>query len=114
MAKIFSTSAAVSAEVASSRIRILGLRASALAISTIWRRDSESSPTGALGWMSSAPTRAGALGDPALLATVDQAGLEGRLGDRDVVGDGEVGQERQLLEHAGHTGGDCRAGRGKR
>ena len=35
-----STSAAVSAEVASSRIRMRGLRASALAISTIWRRDS--------------------------------------------------------------------------
>ncbi len=55
-----STSAAVSAEVASSRIRIRGLRASALAISTICRRDSGRSLTSASGWMSSAPTRASA------------------------------------------------------
>ena len=44
-----STSAAVSAEVASSRIRIFGSRASALAISTICRRDSVRLSTGASG-----------------------------------------------------------------
>ncbi len=59
-AKILATSAAVSAEVASSRIRMRGLRASALAISTIWRRDSGRSLTSASGWMSSAPARASA------------------------------------------------------
>ncbi len=37
-----------------------GLRASALAISTIWRRDSDRSLTSASGWMSSAPARASA------------------------------------------------------
>ena len=46
-AKTFATSAAVSADVASSRIRMRGLRASALAISTIWRRDSGRSLTSA-------------------------------------------------------------------
>ncbi len=47
---------------------------SALAISTICRRDSGRSPTGAFGWMSSAPTRASSrLGDPPLRAPVDQA-----------------------------------------
>ena len=37
-----------------------GLRASALAISTIWRRDSGRSLTSAEGWMSAAPARASA------------------------------------------------------
>ena len=52
------TSAAVSAEVASSRMSSLGLRASALAISTIWRRDSGRLETGADGFTPSAPARA--------------------------------------------------------
>ena len=56
----WSTSAAVSAEVASSRMRMRGLRASALAISTICRRDSGRSLTSASGWMSSPPARASA------------------------------------------------------
>ena len=76
----WSTSAAVSAEVASSRIRMRGLRASALAISTICRRDSGRSLTSASGWMSS---RAGArqrlLGDAALRAR----GRSGRSGAAD-------------------------------
>ncbi len=49
------TSAAVSAEVASSRMRSRGLRASALAISMIWRRLSGRSRTMAAGWMSAPP-----------------------------------------------------------
>ena len=71
--KTLVTSAAVSADVASSRMRMRGLRASALAISTICRRDSGRSLTSASGWMSS---RAGArqrlLGDAALRPAVDQ------------------------------------------
>ena len=49
-----------SAEVASSRMRTRGLRASALAISTICRRDSGRSLTSAIGWMSGAPARSSA------------------------------------------------------
>ena len=54
------TSAAVKAEVASSRMRTRGLRASALAISTICRRDSGRSLTSAIGWISGAPARSSA------------------------------------------------------
>ena len=42
------TSALTAADVASSRMRILGSRTSALAISTIWRRDSGNSLTGVI------------------------------------------------------------------
>ena len=51
-----------------------GLRASALAISTICRRDSGRSLTGASGWMSlAAGARQRLLGDAALRRAVDHA-----------------------------------------
>ena len=58
--KIRFTSAAARAEVASSRMRTRGLRASAFAISMTCRRDSGKSLTSAMGWMSSPPARASA------------------------------------------------------
>ena len=79
--------------------------ASALAISTICRRDSGRSLTGARGWMSSQPSRASSsLGAPPLRAAVDQAEPARRVGDADIVGDREVGHQRQLLEDADDAG----------
>ena len=89
-----------------------GWRASALAISTICRRDSDRSLTSASGWMSS---RAGArqrlLGHAALGAAVDQAEAPRRVADRDVVGHRQIGDQRQLLEDADDAG---RVGRRRR
>ena len=89
-----------------------GLRASALAISTICRRDSARSLTSAIGWMSVA---AGAcerfLGDPPLRPPVDQSELQRRIADGDVVGDREIGDERQFLEDADDAGANGGGGR---
>ena len=51
------------------------------------------------------------LGHAALRAAVDQPEAARRIADRDVVGDREVGDQRQLLEDAGDAG---RMGRGRR
>ena len=89
-----------------------GWRASALAISTICRRDSGRSLTSASGWMSSAPARASASSAMRRCArAVDQPEAARRVADRDVVGDREVGDQRQLLEDADDAG---RVGRGRR
>ena len=56
-------------------------------------------------------TRERLLGDAALRAAVDQTEAARRVADRDIVGDGEVGDERQLLKDAGDAGG---VGRGRR
>ena len=51
--------------------------------------------------MSGQPTaRQQRLGAAALRAMVDEAGDAGRIGDADVVGDTQVRQQRQFLEHA--------------
>ena len=114
-ARTRSTSAAVSAEVASSRIRMRGLRASALAISTIWRRDSGRSLTGVRGWMSVAPARASAASAISRWRSpIDQAEPLRRLVDEDVVGDAEFGDQRQFLKNAGDARGLRRRGRRER
>ena len=51
------------------------------------------------------------LGDAALRAAVDQAEAARRIADRDVVGDRQVGDQRQFLEDAGDAG---RVGGGRR
>ncbi len=82
-----------------------GLRASALAISTIWRRDSGRSLTSADGWMSTrrrAPAPPRRCGRCAL--AVDHAEALRRVGNDDVVGDAEFGDQRQLLEDADDAG----------
>ena len=90
-----------SAEVASSRIRMRGLRASALAISTICRRDSGRSLTSAERMdVGGADPRQHLRGDLRSAPAVDQADLLRRIGDEDVVGDAEFGNERQFLEYA--------------
>ena len=82
-----------------------GWRASALAISTIWRRDSGRSLTGASGWMSSPPARASASSAiRRCAAAVDHAEALRRIADDDVVGDREVGDQRQFLEDADDSG----------
>jgi hypothetical protein len=45
-------------------------------------------------------------GDPTLRAAIDQAAPARRVGDADVVGDAEVGHQRQLLEDARDAGSD--------
>jgi hypothetical protein len=76
------TSPAVSAEVASSRMRMRGLRASALAISTIWRRDSGRSLTSASGMdVFRAGARQRLLGDAPLGLAVDHAEAARRIGE---------------------------------
>src|SRR5205807_8488149 len=50
-------------------------------------------------------TRERLLGDAALRAAVDQTEAARRVADRYIVGDGEVGDERQLLKDAGDAGG---------
>ena len=83
-----------------------GLRASALAISTICRRDSGRSLTSAFGWMSSAPARASASSAILLLrGAVDHAEALRRVRDDDVVGDAELGDQRQFLKYADDAGG---------
>ncbi len=82
-----------------------GSRASALAISTICRRDSGRSLTSAIGWMSVAPARASASSAMRRWARRSiSPNLVGGLLMRDVVGDREVGNERQLLEDADDAG----------
>ena len=82
-----------------------GSRPSALAISTIWRRDSGRFPTSASGWTSSQPTRASSASARRRCArAVDQAEALRRVGDADVVGDRQVGHQRQLLEDADDAG----------
>ena len=83
-----------------------GLRASALAISTICRRDSDRSLTSASGWMSSAPARASASSAMRRCAVRSiRPKRRGGLLIADVVGHREVGDQRQLLEDAGDAGG---------
>ena len=53
------------------------------------------------------------LGEAALGAAVDHAEARGRLADDDVVGDREVGDERELLEDADDAGVAGGGGRGK-
>ena len=109
------TSAAVSADVASSRIRMRGLRASAFAISTICRRDSDRSLTTRRRMdVVGAGARERFLGNAALRAPVDQPEAARRIADRDVVGDRQVRDQRQLLEDAGDAGGLRVGGRRER
>ena len=78
---------------------------SALAISTIWRRDSDRSRTSARGLTSSQRMRASSSSARRRCALrVDQAEAARRVGDRDVVRDRQVGHQRQFLEDADDAG----------
>ncbi len=59
-------------------------------------------------------TRERLLGDAALRPAIDQAEAARRVADRDIVGDGEVGDEGQLLKDAGDAGGVGRRRRRER
>ena len=109
-----STSAAVSAEVASSRIRSFGDRPSARAISIIWRRESGRLRTISSGCRSSQCTRASRrFGAAALGAPVNQPEPTRRLGRADVLGDGEIGDQRQFLEDCNDAGAHGFGGAGE-
>ena len=85
---------------------------SALAISTICRRDSGRSLTSAQRMdVLGAGARQRLLGDPPLRAAVDQAEAGAADWRCDVVGDRQVRDQRQFLEDAGDAGA---AGRGRR
>src|SRR6185437_5465199 len=88
-----STCLLVKAEVASSRIRSLGLRNRALAISTSCRSARDSSDADA----------ADAVQYGACIiigGTLQKPEARSRRGDHDVVANGQVRHQRQLLEHA--------------
>ena len=82
-----------------------GLRASALAISTSLaaRQRQVLDQRGRMDVGSAGAGESG-FGQLALRATVDHAEPRGRVGDDDVVGDAEFGDQRQFLEDADDAG----------
>ena len=101
------TSAAVSAEVASSRIRIFGSRAERLGdLHHLAARQRQAAHRRQRMDVFGAGARQRRLGDAALRALVDQAEAARRVGDADVVGHAQVRHQRQLLEDAGDAGVD--------
>ena len=82
------------------------MRASALAISTICRRLQRQVLDQRVGVdVVAADARQRVLGDAALRPAVDHAEARGRVGDDDVVGHRQIGDQREFLEDADDAGG---------